>query len=89
MKLAEIYSKIISKEPYNDMGVFFESYESFEEIPIVSRYKRLDFLKKEMSNDKVSEVLAGVAIFLMNLIKIMGETGKCSFYAITFTDFME
>lgn len=23
----------------------------------------------------------------MNLIKIMGETDKCSFYAITFTDF--
>lgn len=59
MMLAEIYRKIISKEPYKDMGVFFESYESFEEIPLVSRYKRLDFLKKEMSNDKVSEVLAG------------------------------
>lgn len=87
MILAEIYRKIISKEPYKDMGVFLESYESFEEIPLVSRYKRLDFLKKEMSNDKVSEVLAGVAIFLMNLIKIMRETDKCSFYAITFTDF--
>jgi hypothetical protein len=87
MKLAEIYRKIISEEPYKDMGVFFESYESFEEIPLVSRCKRLDFLKKEMSNDKVSEVLAGGAIFLMNLIKIMGETDKCSFYAITFTDF--
>ncbi|QKV63624.1 hypothetical protein HUW52_12270 [Pseudomonas sp. 43A] len=87
MKLAEIYRKIISEEPYKDMGVFFESYESFEEKPLVSRCKRLDFLKKEMSNDKVSEVLAGGAIFLMNLIKIMGETDKCSFYAITFTDF--
>jgi hypothetical protein len=87
MMLAEIYRKIISEEPYKDLGVFFESYESFEEIPLVSRCKRLDFLKKEMSNDKVSEVLAGVAIFLMDLIKIMGETDKCSFYAITFTDF--
>ncbi|WRH93754.1 Imm15 family immunity protein [Pseudomonas fluorescens] len=43
MKLVELYNKIISKEPYNNMNVFFESYESFEEIPIVSRYSRLDF----------------------------------------------
>ncbi|WP_242208282.1 MULTISPECIES: Imm15 family immunity protein [unclassified Pseudomonas] len=87
MKLAEIYSKIISKEPYNDMAVFFESYESFEEIPLVSRYKRLDFLKKEMSNERVSAVLAGAAIFLMNLIRVMGPAGTLNFYAITFTDF--
>lgn len=33
MKLTDIYSKIISEEPYNDMDVFFENYESFEEIP--------------------------------------------------------
>lgn len=31
MKLAEIYSKIISKEPYIDMAAFFEKYESFKE----------------------------------------------------------
>ena len=87
MKLAEIYSKIISKEPYNDMAVFFESYESFEEIPLVSRYKRLDFLKKEMSNERVSAVLAGGAIFLINLIRMMASADTTNFYAITFTDF--
>lgn len=87
MKLAEIYSKIISKEPYNDMAVFFESYENFEEIPLVSRYKRLDFLKKEMSNDSVSAVLAGAAIFLINLIRVMETADTLNFYAITFTDF--
>lgn len=87
MKLVELYNKIISKEPYNNMNVFFESYESFEEIPIVSRYSRLDFLKEEMNNDKVSELLVSTAIFLMNSIKIMGPTDKPDFYAITFTDF--
>ena len=71
MKLVELYNKIISKEPYNNMNVFFESYESFEEIPIVSRYSRLDFLKEEMNNDKVSELLVSTAVFLMNSIKIM------------------
>ncbi|WP_285374270.1 Imm15 family immunity protein [Pseudomonas sp. lyk4-TYG-107] len=87
MKLVDIYTKIINKEPYSDMGVFFEDYENFEEIPLVSRYKRLDFLKKEMSNDKVSEVLVGMAVFVMSLIRIMEKIDKGTFYAITFTDF--
>lgn len=46
MKLADLYNKIISKEPYNDIDIFFSDYEGFEEIPLVSRYSRLSFLKK-------------------------------------------
>jgi len=87
MKLTDIYSKLISKEPYNDMGVFFASYESFEEIPLVSRYRRLDFLKREMSDDRISDILVGLAFFLINSLKALEKTDDNPFFAVSFTDF--
>lgn len=45
-------------------------------------------LKQEMSIEKVSAVLAGIAIFLMNLISVMGRAGALNFYAISFTFFV-
>lgn len=77
MKLTDLYNKVISKEPYNDMDVFFESYESFEEIPLVSRYGRLKHLMDEMSNDGVSDFLTGLALFVLNTLKVLEtSTGK-------------
>lgn len=89
MKLTDLYNKLISKEPYNDMSVFFSSYESFEEIPLVSRYRRLDFLKQEMSEDSISDFLIGLSVFLINSIKALSATEENSdtFFAITFTNF--
>jgi hypothetical protein len=46
MKLTKLFRKIISKEPYNDMNIFFSGFESFEEIPLISRRYRLKLLKK-------------------------------------------
>ncbi|MGY2293767.1 Imm15 family immunity protein [Pseudomonas sp. SDO528_S397] len=88
MKFTDFYGKIISKEPYNDMGVFFESYESFEEIPLVSRYSRLKFLKDEMSGSEVSDFLAGLAVFILNTLRFLkASKNKNVFFAVTFTDF--
>jgi hypothetical protein len=87
MKLTDIYSKLISKEPYNDMEVFFASYESFEEIPLVSRYRRLDFLKRDMSDDRISDILVGLAFFLINSINALTKTDDNPFIAVSFTDF--
>ncbi|BBP71806.1 hypothetical protein PHLH6_38100 [Pseudomonas sp. Seg1] len=89
MKLTDFYSKVIGQEPYNDMGVFFSSYESFEEIPLVSRYSRLAFLQAQMSSDRVSDFLTGLAVFLLNSIKALTAAGADNkhFYAVTYTDF--
>jgi hypothetical protein len=88
MKLTDLYNKVISKEPYNDMDVFFESYESFEEIPLVSRYGRLKHLMDEMSSDGVSDFLTGLALFVLNTLRVLEvSTGKDVFFAVTFTDF--
>lgn len=89
MKLTDLYSQVISQEPYNDMAVFFSGYESFEEIPLVSRYSRLAFLKTQMSHDQVSDFLTGLAVFLLNSIRALTATGADNqyFYAVTYTDF--
>lgn len=89
MKLAKLFRKIISKEPYNDMGVFFSDFESFEEIPLISRYHRLNLLKKSMEDEKVSDFLIGLSFFLMTSIKALSVTknNKDTFFAISFPDF--
>lgn len=89
MKLTDFYKKIISKEPYNDMGVFFSNYESFEEIPLISRYGRLETLKSSMGDDNVSDFLVGLSFFILNSIKALSSTLEKNdiFFAVTFTDF--
>ncbi|WP_275928030.1 Imm15 family immunity protein [Pseudomonas sp. 3MA1] len=71
MKLTDLYNKVISKEPYDDMRVFFEDYESFEEIPLVSRYSRLKHLMNEMSRNGVSDFLTGLALFVLNTLRLL------------------
>ncbi|WP_262375141.1 Imm15 family immunity protein [Pseudomonas lundensis] len=89
MKLADLYNKIISKEPYNDIDIFFSDYEGFEEIPLVSRYSRLSFLKKSMTSEGVSDFLVGLSAFLVNTIRLQSRAscGRDMFIAVTFTDF--
>nr|BFD42047.1 hypothetical protein FFPRI1PSEUD_35460 [Pseudomonas sp. FFPRI_1] len=88
MKLTDVYSKIISEEPYNDMDVFFDNYESFEEIPLVSRYSRLKPLKDELSGSGASGFLTGLAVFLLNTLRLLEVSRSESvFFAVTFTDF--
>ncbi|WP_192558480.1 Imm15 family immunity protein [Pseudomonas allokribbensis] len=88
MRFKDLYSKIISKEPYNDMDIFFANYENFEEIPLVSRYSRLKCLEEEMSSDGVSDFLTGFAAFLLSTLRLLDASrGNDVFFAITFTDF--
>ncbi|MEX6667567.1 Imm15 family immunity protein [Pseudomonas sp. W2-17] len=89
MNLTDLYRKIISKEPYNDMGVFFLDYETFEELPMTSRYDRLNYLKKEMTDEKATDFLVGLSAFLLNSIGAISCKPKNAkpFFAITFTDF--
>uniref|UniRef100_UPI0004690958 Imm15 family immunity protein n=1 Tax=Pseudomonas sp. PH1b TaxID=1397282 RepID=UPI0004690958 len=88
MKLTDVYSKIISEEPYNDMDIFFDNYESFEEIPLVSRYSRLKPLKDELSGSGASGFLTGLAVFLLNTLRLLEVSRSESvFFAVTFTDF--
>jgi hypothetical protein len=89
MKISDIYKKIISKEPYNDTNVFVANYESFEEIPIVSRYQRLNPFMKELGCDGVRKLLISLSVFALNTALIVSKSKNTNniFYAITFTSF--
>ena len=89
MNFSDLYKQIISKEPYCDLDIFFSEYESFEEIPIVSRLSRLDFLKQDLNQVEISVFLLGLSFFIMNSILSISRTKnkKRTFIAISFTDF--
>ncbi|MEN5032689.1 hypothetical protein [Pseudomonas sp. Ps21-P2] len=89
MKLTKLYLKIISKEPYNDMNVFFSGFESSDEIPLISRRHRLKLLQKSMESDKISDFLIGFSFFLMNSIKALSTTQEDNdtLFAVSFPDF--
>jgi len=89
MKLTKLYRKIISKEPYNDLSIFFSGFESFEEVPLISRHHRLKLLKKRMESESVSDFLIGLGFFLLNTLRALSlnKTDKEIFFALSFTDF--
>ncbi len=89
MKLMKLFRKIISKEAYTDLSVFFLDFESFEEIPLISRHHRLKTLKKVMDSERIADFLVSLAFFLINSIKALSLTteDKQTFFAVTFTDF--
>jgi hypothetical protein len=89
MKLTKLHRKIINKEPYNDLSIFFSGFESFEEIPLISRHHRLKLLKKSMENERVSDFLIGLAFFLLNSLRALSvtKTDKEILFALSFTDF--
>lgn len=89
MKLIKLFRKIISKEAYRDISIFFSDFESCEEIPLISRHHRLKTLEKFMDNEKTSDFLVSLSFFLINSIKALSPTTEDNktFFAVSFTDF--
>ncbi|EOA4404554.1 Imm15 family immunity protein [Citrobacter amalonaticus] len=56
---------LIKKEKLDNQNVFFADYESFEEIPLFSRWSHVNFLEK-YSFDKRNEILLEQAIKLVD-----------------------
>jgi len=56
---------LIKKEKLDNQNIFFADHESFEEIPLFSRWSHIDFLK-EYSFDKRNEILLEQAIKLVD-----------------------
>jgi len=44
--------KLIKKEGLNDPSIFFSDYDTFEEIPLFSRWKNISFLSSFSFNEK-------------------------------------
>jgi len=91
MNLIRFYEKIITKEAYRNLEVFFCEIDSFEEIPLISRDGRLAKLQKMLKQDDASEFLLGLSYFLLNTIRLIGRSKniKYGLLAITYVDFDE
>lgn len=93
MKISKIYNEIIQNEPYNDLEIFFTPYDSFEEIPIVSRTHRAIALDKSLTPPAISSLLINLSFFVLSLISTLQRARKPEneymFLAITFTGFDE
>lgn len=90
MKLSDVYIKLIQEEPYEDLRVFECDYDSYEEYPIVSRYKKVEYLKNSLSPGGVFGILISLACFVLNVAIISSKERvprRDVLLGISFTDF--
>lgn len=88
-----IYSKLIKKESLDDLSIFIKDYETFEEIPLVSRYSHLDFICSFIEKKDTQAFLLSLSYFYLINIKLYAKknltpTELSSFFiCLTFNDF--
>lgn len=85
------FNDLCNEEPWADLTVFFDKYELFEEFPLVSRYKNIATLRKEMRTDNIAEFLINTSFFILTSALLYATKNNIPidnrFFAITFTDF--
>lgn len=85
------FNDLCNEEPWADLTVFFDKYELFEEFPLVSRYKNIATLRKEMRTDNIAEFLINTSFFILTSALLYVTKNNIPidnrFFAITFTDF--
>jgi hypothetical protein len=90
--IAELYKNILKKERLLDLDVFIKDYQTFEEIPLISRYQHLAFLDGKVKKEYVQLFLINVAFFLLNNIELYARSNLSVeqymnyFVCITFSD---
>ena len=89
MKLTTVFRKIIEAEPYNDISIFLNPYQTYEEIPVISRHSRWRYLQRHLGHEATTQFLINLAVFVMRTALIFSKQNRRDdiFYAITFTDF--
>ena len=93
--ILEIFSKIFKQENLIDFDIFIKNYQTFEEIPLVSRYEHLDIFKKKIKREDLQSFLINTAFFLLNNIefyaknKLSSQEYNSFFICITFSDLEE
>lgn len=90
---AEVHRKIINQELFDKISKVNVLDGQYEEIPLITRYKSVDFLKDYFSNEEISLYLASMAQMLLfdsrtyfrKLYSSMEE--QRLFSCLTFVDF--
>lgn len=69
MIFKDIYRELIQKESLDNLSIFIKDYETFEEIPLVSRYKHLDFIYSYIEKKDIQSFLLSLSYFYLINIK--------------------
>jgi len=89
--LTNTINEIFKNESWVDLNVFFEEYETFEEFPLISRYKKVETIATSTGLAGVAKFLASTSFFVLNWAKLLAHDKKIDlnarFIAISFTDF--
>jgi hypothetical protein len=59
---------LLNTEGLNNMQIYFADYDTFEELPLFSRWKNIDFLK-DLDFDEKNKILIQIAIKLIEKAK--------------------
>ncbi|WP_154660610.1 Imm15 family immunity protein [Pseudomonas cremoricolorata] len=85
------FNETFEGEPWCDLSIFYDEYDPFEEIPLVSRYSRLVRVKKKLKIEDAASFLVGTAFFILSMAISMKREDEAKrgdrFFAITFTEF--
>ncbi|KAF1013945.1 MAG: hypothetical protein GAK31_02968 [Stenotrophomonas maltophilia] len=91
MKLSALCSQLLSGEACDDIDSFFLDIDDFEEVPIVSRLRRLDGVLERLGPRWTSAYLLSLCMHVLATVRIAGCTrdpaGAKMFLALSFTDF--
>jgi hypothetical protein len=84
-KIDENFRKLLTLEGLDEQDVFYADYATFEEIPLFSRWMRINFLKK-YDFDKRNELLLQFATkfvekLLSNAPYILGDNGSSEYFS--------
>lgn len=68
--IKELYTNVLTTSKLNEITNLELKENYFEEIPVIDRYKDVDFLKKYITVDDYSACLLNLSLFLLYNIKI-------------------
>lgn len=91
MNIRKTFDTLVENEPYIDLDVFLDTYETFEEFPLISRCIKLVKLGTDLKKIEASNILISTAFFVLNSallhMQSKGHDLKERFLAISYTNF--
>jgi Immunity protein 15 len=91
MSLANIMNELFKNEPWVDVNTFFDNYETLEEIPLVSRYRKIPSIITSTGREDIAEFLASTSFFVLSWAMLFARNKDINlnnrFIALSYTDF--
>lgn len=71
------------------METLFETYKTFEEIPLIDRYGKIKNWKRKLAKEDMLPIWINICNFIISTSAALDKTSKKSRFCITFCNFEE